>query len=420
MVTRARPSLRSGHAATPRGVDDRRRRRHWQKRHESRLVSPMRELERDLPTSATAQLRAIELPALTIVGAGPRRRLARRRGRSAPASSARLAGTRRGPPRHAATPRRCCSASPTRRSAAAAAEAAGAARSLRLRRPHQRRDRPRRARRRRRRRRRDLLAAPAADDPRRPHRLHRLSLRDLGLEPGGARVRPRARRAARRCGRSRSHESDRAAYHAAASIASNFLVTLEESAAELLAAAGVEDARELLAPLVLRTAANWAERGGAALTGPIAAATRRPCAGTSRRSAETAPELVGLYEALAAAHAGDRRGEARAHQVGAARRARAGAPGGPRDRPGADDGSPARRPSGAARGGPRALRPGRDEPVREPDAVRTRRGPRLLPARRGSRRRARRAGGRRLRLRPGSSRTSIRTASRPASRSPAG
>lgn len=62
----------------------------------------------------------------------------------------------------------------------------------------------------------------------------------------------------------------RVAYHAAASMASNFLVALEESAAELLARAGIESGRELLAPLVLRTAANWAELGPAALTGPIA------------------------------------------------------------------------------------------------------------------------------------------------------
>ena len=56
-------------------------------------------------------------------------------------------------------------------------------------------------------------------------------------------------------------DENRAAYHAAAAIAANFLVALEESAAELLERAGVEDARELLAPLVLRSAANWAERG---------------------------------------------------------------------------------------------------------------------------------------------------------------
>ncbi len=43
-------------------------------------------------------------------------------------------------------------------------------------------------------------------------------------------------------------EDSRAAYHAAAAIASNFLVALETSAEELLAAAGIENGRELLAP----------------------------------------------------------------------------------------------------------------------------------------------------------------------------
>ena len=65
-------------------------------------------------------------------------------------------------------------------------------------------------------------------------------------------------------------EEARAAYHAAASISSNFLVTLEESAARLLERAGVEDGRRLLTPLVMRTAENWSQRGGEALTGPIA------------------------------------------------------------------------------------------------------------------------------------------------------
>lgn len=94
-------------------------------------------------------------------------------------------------------------------------------------------------------------------------------------------------------------EERRAAYHAAASIASNFLVALEESAAGLLAAAGAPDARELLAPLVLRTAANWSERGAAALTGPIARGDEATVARHLAALRETAPELVPLYEALA-------------------------------------------------------------------------------------------------------------------------
>ena len=95
------------------------------------------------------------------------------------------------------------------------------------------------------------------------------------------------------------HESSRAAYHAAASIASNFLVTLEESAARLMGAAGVTGARELLAPLVLRTAANWSEQGPEALTGPIARGDEATIARHLEALAERAPELLPLYEALA-------------------------------------------------------------------------------------------------------------------------
>jgi predicted short-subunit dehydrogenase-like oxidoreductase (DUF2520 family) len=82
-------------------------------------------------------------------------------------------------------------------------------------------------------------------------------------------------------------------------MSSNFLVALEESAAALLERAGVTDERELLAPLVLRTAANWAERGEAALTGPIA----RGDAPTVERHLDAIedahPELLDLYKALA-------------------------------------------------------------------------------------------------------------------------
>jgi predicted short-subunit dehydrogenase-like oxidoreductase (DUF2520 family) len=94
-------------------------------------------------------------------------------------------------------------------------------------------------------------------------------------------------------------EEHRAAYHAAAVISSNFLIALKESAAGLLEDAGIDDPRELLAPLVLQTAANWAERGPRALTGPFA----RGDAATVERHLdalrEAAPELVPVYEALA-------------------------------------------------------------------------------------------------------------------------
>ena len=95
-------------------------------------------------------------------------------------------------------------------------------------------------------------------------------------------------------------EESRDAYHAAAAMASNLLVALEESAADLLERARVDSpSRDLLAPLVLRTAANWAERGAEALTGPIA----RGDATTVERHVDAlrslAPELLPVYEALA-------------------------------------------------------------------------------------------------------------------------
>jgi predicted short-subunit dehydrogenase-like oxidoreductase (DUF2520 family) len=107
-------------------------------------------------------------------------------------------------------------------------------------------------------------------------------------------------------------EERRAAYHAAASIASNLLVALEESAADLLERIGIDEARALLAPLVLRTAANWAERGPEALTGPIA---RGDGATVERHRAalrESAPELLPIYEALADRAAELARSEAKA------------------------------------------------------------------------------------------------------------
>ena len=51
-------------------------------------------------------------------------------------------------------------------------------------------------------------------------------------------------------------DADRAAYHAAASIASNFLITLEAAAERLAVSAGAD--RDLLVPLVRATVENWA------------------------------------------------------------------------------------------------------------------------------------------------------------------
>jgi predicted short-subunit dehydrogenase-like oxidoreductase (DUF2520 family) len=93
-------------------------------------------------------------------------------------------------------------------------------------------------------------------------------------------------------------DEDRAAYHAAASIASNFLVTLEGAAERLAASAGVE--RELLAPLVRAAVENWARLGAErALTGPIARGDEATVARQREAVAERAPDLLAVYDAMA-------------------------------------------------------------------------------------------------------------------------
>jgi predicted short-subunit dehydrogenase-like oxidoreductase (DUF2520 family) len=92
-------------------------------------------------------------------------------------------------------------------------------------------------------------------------------------------------------------DEDRAAYHAAASIASNFLVTLEGAAERLAETAGVE--RALLAPLVRATVENWAERGaGDALTGPIARGDEDTVARQRAAVQVRTPDLVPLFDAM--------------------------------------------------------------------------------------------------------------------------
>jgi predicted short-subunit dehydrogenase-like oxidoreductase (DUF2520 family) len=95
-------------------------------------------------------------------------------------------------------------------------------------------------------------------------------------------------------------DEDRAAYHAAASIASNFLVTLEGLAERLARSAGV--GREPLVALVRASVENWAAAGApAALTGPIARGDERTVARQRAAVAERAPEDLALYDALTAA-----------------------------------------------------------------------------------------------------------------------
>jgi predicted short-subunit dehydrogenase-like oxidoreductase (DUF2520 family) len=95
----------------------------------------------------------------------------------------------------------------------------------------------------------------------------------------------------------RVEDDDRAAYHAAASIASNFLVTLEGAAERLAATAGVD--RALLAPLVRAAVENWAVLGAEqALTGPIARGDEETVARQRAAIAERTPDLLPLFDVL--------------------------------------------------------------------------------------------------------------------------
>ncbi len=92
-------------------------------------------------------------------------------------------------------------------------------------------------------------------------------------------------------------DTDRALYHAAASMASNYLVALESAAAGLAARTGVP--RELLAPLVRATVEHWAAQGPRALTGPIARGDHETVARQRAAVAERAPELLPLWDVMA-------------------------------------------------------------------------------------------------------------------------
>lgn len=118
---------------------------------------------------------------------------------------------------------------------------------------------------------------------------------------------PRALAAAERLGgllgmrAIRVDDADRAAYHAAASIAANYLLTVEDLAARVAAAAGLD--REALAPLVRAAVDAWQEHGAArALTGPVA---RGDDATVARQRAALADRLpaadLELFDALTAA-----------------------------------------------------------------------------------------------------------------------
>ncbi len=93
------------------------------------------------------------------------------------------------------------------------------------------------------------------------------------------------------------HDEHRALYHAAASIASNHLVTIEGLAEELFTRAGVP--RALFVPLVRASVDSWAEHGAArALTGPIARRDEETVRRHRSAIASHAPDALGVWDAL--------------------------------------------------------------------------------------------------------------------------
>lgn len=96
-------------------------------------------------------------------------------------------------------------------------------------------------------------------------------------------------------------DDQRASYHAAASIASNFTVALLAAAEEVARGAGLTptEARALLAPLVRRTIENWAARGPeGALTGPVSRGDEHTVSRQRAAIAERSPEVLPLFEVL--------------------------------------------------------------------------------------------------------------------------
>jgi predicted short-subunit dehydrogenase-like oxidoreductase (DUF2520 family) len=96
-------------------------------------------------------------------------------------------------------------------------------------------------------------------------------------------------------------DAGRAAYHAAGSVASNFVVTLLAAAERVAGGAGLapHEARALLAPLVRRTVESVAELGPErALTGPVSRGDEATVAAQRRAVGEAAPELLDLFDEL--------------------------------------------------------------------------------------------------------------------------
>lgn len=89
----------------------------------------------------------------------------------------------------------------------------------------------------------------------------------------------------------------RALYHASASMIANYLTTLGDAAERLAAPCGIS--REDFAPLVRAAVENWIALGGKqALVGPVSRDQKETVARQRAAVAETAPDLLPLWDAL--------------------------------------------------------------------------------------------------------------------------
>nr|WP_281497053.1 Rossmann-like and DUF2520 domain-containing protein [Ornithinimicrobium sp. F0845] len=107
----------------------------------------------------------------------------------------------------------------------------------------------------------------------------------------------------------------RAAYHASATVASNFLLTITDFAERLGATVGLERAQ--LVPIVQAAVDNWVATGSAvALTGPIARGDHDTVARQRAAVSEAIPDDLPLFDALVTATQHLARRSGREHGAG--------------------------------------------------------------------------------------------------------
>ncbi len=94
-------------------------------------------------------------------------------------------------------------------------------------------------------------------------------------------------------------EADRVRYHAGLAVGANGTSAVVSLARDLLLSAGIGSPERFLAPLVTRSAANAAEQGAAALTGPVRRGDVQTVDAHLRDLSEVLPEAVPAYRALA-------------------------------------------------------------------------------------------------------------------------